>query len=142
MVSTFVGGLRIPWLPTDSHCILQEKQKIGCVAANPRLLHGKPLYYGPIGLMMGNIYLTSKINVILAMGNIIVALRGKADATSVLCKRMRLHNTGSPKCPLIPLSLGDRRLTKILLKVAFSSHRTSVHGVIPIHAIPSSANPS
>ena len=41
--------------------------------------------------------------------------------TSVLCKRMRLHNTGSPKCPLTPLSLGDRRMTKILLKVAFSS---------------------
>ena len=24
--------------------------KIGCAAANPQLLHGKPLYYGTIGL--------------------------------------------------------------------------------------------
>ena len=33
---------------------------------------------------MGNIYLTSEINVILAMGNIIVVLRRKPDAMTVL----------------------------------------------------------
>ena len=53
-------------------------------AANPRLVRGKLLYYGTIGLMMGNIYLTCKINVILAMGNIIVVLRRKPDAKTVL----------------------------------------------------------
>ena len=33
---------------------------------------------------MGNIYLTSKINVILAVGNIIVVLRRKPDAMTLL----------------------------------------------------------
>ena len=33
---------------------------------------------------MGNIYLTSEINVILAMGNIIVVLRRKPDAMTLL----------------------------------------------------------
>ena len=57
--------------------------KIGCAAANPRLLRGKPLHYDTVGVMMGNIYLTFKINVILAMGNIIVVLR-KPDAMTLL----------------------------------------------------------
>ena len=34
--------------------------------------------------MMGNIYLTSKISIILAMGNIIVVWRRKADAMTLL----------------------------------------------------------
>ena len=33
---------------------------------------------------MGNIYLTSKINVTLAMGNIVVVLRRKLDAMTLL----------------------------------------------------------
>ena len=76
---------------TDQYPKISEKiseadamPKIGCAAANPRLLLGKPLYYGTIGLMMGNIYLTSMINVILAMGNIIVVWRRKLDAMTLL----------------------------------------------------------
>ena len=59
-------------------------KKIGCAAANPRLLRGKPLHYGTLGLMTENIYLSSKFNVILAMGNIIVVLRRKPDAMTLL----------------------------------------------------------
>ena len=34
-------------------------EKIGCAAANPRLLSWKPLYYSTIGLLMWIIYLTT-----------------------------------------------------------------------------------
>ena len=69
-------------------------QKIGCAAANPRLLRGKPLYYSTIGLMMGNIYLTSEINIILAKGNIIVAMRRKPECNETVtkCKVKRFHS--------------------------------------------------
>ena len=30
-----------------------QHEEIGCAAANPRLLHGKPLYYGTTGLVNG-----------------------------------------------------------------------------------------
>ena len=60
--------------------------KIGCAAANPQLLHGKPLYYGTIGPLNGNIYLRSKINVILAKGNTVVALRKKTRCNDNVTK--------------------------------------------------------
>ena len=47
-------------LPINGHFTYQCKRntkKIGCAAANPRLLGGKPLYYGTMGLVNGNIYL-------------------------------------------------------------------------------------
>ena len=59
---------------------------------NPRLLHGKPLYDGTTGLLNENIYLRSKINVILAMGNIIVSLRREADAMKLLPNVERFHS--------------------------------------------------
>ena len=58
--------------------------KICCAAVNPWLLRGKPLCYGTIVQLNGNIYLISKINVILAKGNTIVALRRKPDAMTLL----------------------------------------------------------
>ena len=59
---------------------------ISCALFKNRLRGSKPLafvwktsQYGTIGLLNGHVYLRSKINVILAMGNIIVALRRKAE---------------------------------------------------------------
>ena len=63
-------------------------KKIGCLAANPRLLHGKPLYYGTMGLVNGNIYLRNiRVMLYWQKGNIIVALRRKPDAIAPLPKR-------------------------------------------------------
>ena len=70
--------------PHNIEVLRGNLKKIGCAAQNPRLLRGKPLQYGTVGLMTGNIYLTSKLNVILAMGNIIVVLRRKPDAMTLL----------------------------------------------------------
>ena len=67
-------------------------RKIGCAAANPQLLRGKPLCYGTIGLLNQNIYLRSKMNVILAKGNSIVALRREADAMTLLPNVERFHS--------------------------------------------------
>ena len=60
--------------------------------SKPSAFTWKPLYYGTIGLIMGNIYLTTKINVILAMGNIIVVLRRKPDAMTLLPKNLNLRD--------------------------------------------------
>ena len=67
-------------------------KKIGCTAANPWLLCGKPLCYRTIGLLNQNIYLRSKINVVLAKGNSIVALRREADAMTLLPNVERFHS--------------------------------------------------
>ena len=49
----------------------------------------KPLYYGRIGLLNGNIYLRPEINVILAKGYITVAMRRKPDAMRLTkCKEI------------------------------------------------------
>ena len=61
-----------------------ENEKIGCAAANPRLLREKPLCYSTIGLLNQNIYLRSEINVILAKRNIVAVLRRKPDAMTML----------------------------------------------------------
>ena len=58
--------------------------KMGCAAANPRLLRGQLLCYGRVGLLNPNIYLRCKINVILAKGNTVVALRKIPDAMTLL----------------------------------------------------------
>ena len=71
---------------------LRIEKKIGCAAANPRLLRGKALYYGTIRLWKRNFCQRSKINVILEKGNIIVALRRKADAMTLLPNVKRFHN--------------------------------------------------
>ena len=65
-------------------------KKIGCAAANPRLLCGKPLYYGTVGLVNGNIYLGNiRLMLYWQKGNIIVALRRKPDAIALLPKVKR-----------------------------------------------------
>ena len=51
--------------------------------SKPSALHGKPLCYGTVGLLNQNIYLRSKINVTLAKGNTIVALRRKPGAMTL-----------------------------------------------------------
>ena len=58
--------------------------KKGCAAANPRLLRGKPLDYGTVGLLNGNIYLRYNSNVMLAQGNDILSFRRKPDAMTLL----------------------------------------------------------
>ena len=64
--------------------------KIGCMAANPRLLRGKPLYCGTIGLVNGNIYLRNiRLMLYWQKGNIIVVLRRKPDAIALLPKEKR-----------------------------------------------------
>ena len=60
------------------------------MAANRLLLLGTPLYYGTIGLLNGNIYLRSKINVTLPKRYITVALRRKADAMALLTNDVAL----------------------------------------------------
>ena len=75
----------------DKYRLQKQNKKIGCVAANPRFLHGKPLYYGTIGLLNGNICLRYKINVILAKGYRIVVLRRKPDAMTLLLNVKRFH---------------------------------------------------
>ena len=67
---------------------MRSLKKIGCAAANPRLLHGKPLYYGTMGLVNGNIYLRNvRIMSYWQKGNTIVALRRKPEAIALLPKR-------------------------------------------------------
>ena len=70
----------------------KQLKKIGCTAANYRLLRGKPLCYGTIGLLNQNIYLRSKINVTLPKGNTVVALRKKPDAMTLLQNVDRFHS--------------------------------------------------
>ena len=62
--------------------------KIGCAAANPRLLSGEPLYLATMELVNGNIYLRNiRLMLYWQKGNIIVALRRKPDAEALLAKR-------------------------------------------------------
>ena len=63
-------------------------KKIGCAAANPWLLRGKPLYYGTVGLVNGNIYLRN-IRLYWQKRNIIVALRRNPDAIALSPKVKR-----------------------------------------------------
>ena len=63
---------------------LYYKKKIGCSAANPQLLRGKPLYYGTMGRVNGNIYLRNiRLMLYWQKGNIIVALKGKPGAIAL-----------------------------------------------------------
>ena len=64
---------------------MYNSKKIGCAAANPRLLCGKPFYYGTMGLMNGNIDLRNiRLMLYWQKGNIIVALIRKPDAIALL----------------------------------------------------------
>ena len=92
-IMTHKTPFELKWLTSVFESIKNWKNiKISCAAANSRLLRGKPLCYGTIGLAIGNSYLTSKINVILAKRNSIVVLRRKSDAMTLLLNVKRFRS--------------------------------------------------